>query len=113
MKYSKGDIVWVDFPFTDASQSKPRPAMIISNSRVNRTGDYLLIMITSKIKKDKLSIKIKDSDYRSTSLEIQSYTKPTQVFENLVIYELRIKNECTNEKGEFIRNSYIRKNSYS
>ncbi|MDQ6815598.1 MAG: type II toxin-antitoxin system PemK/MazF family toxin [Bacteroidota bacterium] len=42
MNYKNGDIVWVKFPFTDASSGKLRPALIISNDTVNRTGDYLL-----------------------------------------------------------------------
>lgn len=45
--YNQGDIVVVDFPFTDASQTKKRPALVLSNHTVNQTGDYLLVMITS------------------------------------------------------------------
>jgi mRNA interferase MazF len=56
MSYRQGDIIWVDFPFTDGSQSKPRPALIISNETINDTGDYILVQITSKIRKDGLSI---------------------------------------------------------
>jgi mRNA interferase MazF len=52
MSYRQGDIVWVDFPFMDGSQIKPRPALIISNETVNQTGDYILVQITSKIKRD-------------------------------------------------------------
>jgi len=51
MSYSQGDIIWVDFPFTDGFQSKPRPALIISNKIVNDTGDYIHLQITSKIKR--------------------------------------------------------------
>ncbi|MEP6513528.1 MAG: type II toxin-antitoxin system PemK/MazF family toxin [Parafilimonas sp.] len=61
MRYQKGDIVWVNFPFTDGSQMKPRPVLIISNETVNKTGDYILVQITSKFKKDNLSIEISDS----------------------------------------------------
>ncbi|MGN6617936.1 MAG: type II toxin-antitoxin system PemK/MazF family toxin [Ilyomonas sp.] len=47
MKYKRGDIVWVKFPFSDASANKLRPALIISNNIVNQTGDYLLMQITT------------------------------------------------------------------
>lgn len=80
MSFRKGDIVWVDFPFTDGSQSKHRPAMIISNPRVNNTGDYLLIMITSKIKKDNLSMEIKKNDYKGEPLEIKSFIRLHKIF---------------------------------
>ncbi|MEY3418047.1 MAG: hypothetical protein RL060_2159 [Bacteroidota bacterium] len=55
--YKQGDIVVVSFPFTDGSTFKKRPALIISNSTINKTGDYLLVQITSKINTDTLSIK--------------------------------------------------------
>lgn len=38
--YQQGDIVVVDFPFTDVSQTKRRPALVLSNQTVNQTGDY-------------------------------------------------------------------------
>lgn len=63
MNYSRGEVVWVKFPFTDSSLSKLRPALIISNNTVNKTGDYLLMQITTKIRNDKLSLQINDSDY--------------------------------------------------
>ena len=98
MKYRKGDIVWVDFPFTDGSQSKPRPAMIISNSKVNRTGDYLLIMITSKIKKDNLSVEMKNSDYHNKPLEIRSFIRLHKIF---IINETLILGKKTSVKKDF------------
>jgi len=42
-QYQQGDIVTVDFPFTDISQTKRRPALVVSNEQVNETGDYLLV----------------------------------------------------------------------
>jgi mRNA interferase MazF len=39
--FEQGDIVSVAFPFTNASTSKRRPALILSNHKVNQTGDYL------------------------------------------------------------------------
>lgn len=73
MSYTQGDIVWVSFPFSDGSQLKPRPALVISNEIVNTTGDYVLIQITSKIKRDGLSIPISQSDYSEDPLELVSY----------------------------------------
>jgi mRNA-degrading endonuclease toxin of MazEF toxin-antitoxin module len=43
MKYKKGDIVIIRFPFSDLTKTKKRPALIISNDIVNKTGDYLMV----------------------------------------------------------------------
>ena len=48
MKYNQRDIVLVKYPFTDLTGSKLRPALIISNKKVNKSGDYIFVMITSK-----------------------------------------------------------------
>lgn len=80
MSYRQGNIVWVDFPFTDGSQSKPRPALIISNTIVNDTGDYILVQITSKIKRDGLSIEITAQDYEESPLELKSHIRFHKIF---------------------------------
>ncbi len=52
---NQGDIVLVPFPFTDQSGTKFRPAIIISNPKVNKTNDVILAQITSTIRKDEFS----------------------------------------------------------
>ncbi|RDC63317.1 type II toxin-antitoxin system PemK/MazF family toxin [Adhaeribacter pallidiroseus] len=80
MKYKQGDIVWINFPFTDGSQSKPRPALILSNTRVNDTGDYILVQITSKVRNDGLSLAISVNDYRLSPLLLTSYVRIHRIF---------------------------------
>ena len=63
MNYARGEIVWVKFPFSDATTAKLRPAPIISNDLVNRTRDYLLIQVTSHLRNDNLSFSIKEADF--------------------------------------------------
>ena len=60
--YSRGDIVLIPFPFTDLSGNKVRPAIVISNSHVNKTSDLILAQITSNRKEDEFSFEIKDKD---------------------------------------------------
>jgi mRNA interferase MazF len=60
--YQRGDIVSVPFPFTDLSETKLRPAIIISNELVNCTDDVIIVMITSKEKDDSFSLPIGDSN---------------------------------------------------
>lgn len=45
--YKQADIVVVKFPFTDGSEFKKRPALVVSNETINKNGDYLIVQITS------------------------------------------------------------------
>lgn len=86
--FEQGDIVSVAFPFTNASTSKRRPALILSNHKVNQTGDYLLVQITSKFKNDGLSMNLTDSDFLIKTLPLKSYIRIHKIFllnESLII----------------------------
>lgn len=85
--FKQGDIVVVKFPFTDGSEFKRRPAMVISNDRVNKTKDYLLVQITSKNHEDGLTISISDNDCL-IPLPLKSYIRLHKVFtvnQNLIL----------------------------
>jgi len=46
----RGDVVLVDFPFTDQGKSKNRPAIIVQNDRDNqRLRKTLVVMITGNL----------------------------------------------------------------
>ena len=46
-----GDIILVPFPFTDQSDSKKRPAVIVSSARYNaERPDFIIMAITSQIR---------------------------------------------------------------
>jgi mRNA interferase MazF len=45
--YKQADIVVVKFPFTDGSEFKKRPALVVSNEIINKNGDYLIFQMTS------------------------------------------------------------------
>ncbi len=48
MKVSRGDIVLVDFPYSDQTGSKVRPALVVQDDRWNATlQDTVLAVITS------------------------------------------------------------------
>ncbi|MBL7730836.1 MAG: type II toxin-antitoxin system PemK/MazF family toxin [Chitinophagaceae bacterium] len=72
MKYERGEIVWVKFPFSNSATAKLRPALIISNALVNRTGDYLMMQVTTRLRNDQLSLTIKETDYSLQPLLKQS-----------------------------------------
>ncbi|MBF9253857.1 type II toxin-antitoxin system PemK/MazF family toxin [Pontibacter sp. 172403-2] len=80
LNYQQGDIVWVPFPFTDLSRTKVRPALIISNHMVNKTGDYLLMMITHVNKGDSLSLELNEGDFDGPPLPYKSYLRLHKIF---------------------------------
>lgn len=77
--YKQADIVVVKFPFTDGSQFKKRPALIISNEAVNKTGDYLIVQITSKLNDDNFSIAIEQNDCLHP-VPLKSYIRTYKIF---------------------------------
>ena len=50
MNYNFGNVVLVPFPFTDQSNKKQRPAVVISSTKYNSERPDLVIMaITSRV----------------------------------------------------------------
>jgi mRNA interferase MazF len=47
--YKKWDIVLVNFPFSDLTASKKRPALIISPDEYNKSEDVIIAFITSNL----------------------------------------------------------------
>lgn len=80
MTYKRGDVVWVEFPFTDVSATKLRPGLVVSNDLVNRTGDYLLMQITTRLRNDSLSLGIAAQDYTEAPLPKQAELRVHKIF---------------------------------
>lgn len=61
-RYKQGDLVWLNYPYSDDfSQSKRRPAIIISNDISNSLdNDYLLSPITSNLRNDVFSFRLEN-----------------------------------------------------
>jgi mRNA interferase MazF len=72
-----GAVVLVRFPFSDLSQAKLRPAVVLAN--VGR-GDYVLCQITSNPYADPLAIELTDASFASGSLQRASYMRPGKLF---------------------------------
>lgn len=95
--YKQADIVVVKFPFTDGSEFKKRPALIVSNEAVNKTGDYLIVQITSKLNNDNLSITINDTDCLQP-LPLSSYIRTHKMF---TVHKSLILSKITEAKPVF------------
>jgi mRNA interferase MazF len=66
-------IVLVRFPFSDLSQTKLRPAVVLADAG---HGDWILCQVTSKPYGDARAIKLEDANFASGSLRVTSYARP-------------------------------------
>ena len=74
---SAGAVVLVTFPFSDLSQSKLRPAVILAKAATN---DWVLCQITSNPYADPRAIKLTNDNLSSGSLRVVSYARPAKLF---------------------------------
>ena len=66
---SQRDILLVPFPFSDQSGRKVRPVVVVSNEEFNEhSQDYLVVGITSKLSREKYSLRLTDSDLENGKL---------------------------------------------
>jgi mRNA interferase MazF len=72
-----GSVILVSFPFSDLSQTKLRPAVVLAG--VGR-GDWILCQITSKPYGDSQAIMLDDDAFSSGSLRVLSYARPGKIF---------------------------------
>ena len=89
MKVRRGDIVLVDFPFSDRTGSKVRPALVVQADEWNqRMDDTILALITSSRNRrvdaaTQLVIDITTLDGQQTGLRLHSVIQ----CENLLTYD--------------------------
>lgn len=72
-----GAVVLVRFPFSDLSQTKLRPAVVLADAG---RGDLILCQVTSKSYGDIRAIKLEDSSFSTGSLRVLSYARPGKLF---------------------------------
>ena len=96
--YNQKEIVLIPFPCSDLSLSKKRPALIISNEKINKIQDRICCLVTTKSHKNDLKIE-KDS-IEEGFLPFQSFIKPHRIFtiqQDIIIKKLcRIDNKLHN-----------------
>lgn len=96
-KFVKGDVVVIPFPFSDLSQSKRRPALVLAPLEGD---DAILCQITSKSIKDDDAISVDDADFESGGLKQPSNIRPNRLFTadtHIILYRIgTIKKEKLN-----------------
>ena len=74
---SRGSVVLVRFPFSDLSQSKLRPAIVLGDAG---RGDWILCQVTSKPYADSEAVELTNENFESGSLQITSYARLGKLF---------------------------------
>ena len=75
--YEQGEIVLIPFPYSDLTGIKKRPALIVSNKKLNNSDDRLCCLITSNKPKEGILI----NSFQKGKLPFQSWVKPHRLFE--------------------------------
>ncbi|KWT92176.1 type II toxin-antitoxin system PemK/MazF family toxin [Candidatus Magnetominusculus xianensis] len=86
-KFVKGDVVVVPFPFSDLTQSKRHPALVIAG--VNE-DDLILCQITSQTVRDNYAVPLNYADFVSGGLKQMSNIRPNRIFtadSHIVLYK--------------------------
>ena len=102
--FMKGDVVVLPFPFSDLTQTKRRPALVLAELDF---GDLILCQITSQSSRDLHAIALASSDFESGSLQVTSFVRPTRVFaadSRIVLYKVgKLKQaKCAEIVGKLI-----------
>jgi len=81
-------VVSVPFPFSDLSQSKLRPALVLAGIGRN---DWILCQVTSNPFSDPKALTITDDSFEKESLQKTNYARPGKLFtanEQLFVVEV-------------------------
>lgn len=80
-----GSVVLVPFPFSDLSESKLRPAVVLAE--ISRQ-DFMCCQVTSNPYADPNAVELTEESFSEGSLERVSYARPGKLFTvNLQLFE--------------------------
>ena len=99
----KGEVVVVPYPFSDLSQTKRRPALVVA---VLPGDDVILCQMTSRMKSDPDAILIEANAFARGSLNQPGNVRPNRLFtadSAIVLYSVGVlRSEVVNEVVEAI-----------
>jgi mRNA interferase MazF len=97
-KFVKGEVVVVPFPFSDLTENKKRPALVVAELQGD---DVILCLITSQKAKDSYAISLVKNDFANGSLPHDSNIRPNRLFtadSKIVLYKAgKLKDSKTQE----------------
>ena len=77
-RFVAGEVVVVTFPFTNLEGSKSRPALVLGDS--DYADDYILCEITSKNYENRIAVELREEDFDTGGLRLNSYVRPLVIF---------------------------------
>ena len=86
--FVKGDVVVVPFPFSDLTDAKRRPALVVADLEDN---DVILCQITSQSIRDRYAVPLREEDFEVGSLKKSSHIRPNRIFtadKDIVLYRI-------------------------
>ena len=105
--FRPGEVVLIRFPFSDLSQTKLRPAVILTDAG---RGDWILSQVTSKPHIGTPFISLTDASFAIGSLHLVSYALPGKLFtahRTLIVAHLgTLKSDVLNEIIETVINIF-------
>ncbi len=76
------DIVWVTFPYSDMSEKKFRPAVVVSNDEYNRKNqDVVACAITSRLEERQYTVLIDEKNVEIGKLPIKSRIRADKIMQ--------------------------------
>ena len=101
-----GDVVIVDYPYTDMSQTKRRPALIVYV--IDGTTNIVTCQITSQSRSDSFSITLTQDDFATGGLvQPVSTIRPNYLFTFNTDLVVRTVGRIASERFEVVRTALI------
>ena len=81
MTLKKGDIVLVEFPFTDFSQMKLRPALVLCAISIpdEVTVCFISSQNVTRLNNEEFALKVGDLEFPATGLRVSSKVRVTRI----------------------------------
>lgn len=104
LKVKQREIILINFPFSDLTGAKVRPALVISNNPYNRTNlDTVVLAITSNLSPHAYKVLIEMQDLGSGSLPLKSAIRVDKPFSVLQTKVLKIQAKIIVNKLEEVK----------
>ncbi len=88
--FTAGEVVLLDYPFSDLSRSKLRPGLVLASAVRN---DWIVCQITSNPRADATAIPLAEPDFLVGELRHSSCVRPGKIFtahESLIVSTLGV-----------------------
>jgi mRNA interferase MazF len=83
--FVNGEVITLPFPFTDRSQTKVRPALVLAAPTflvlsIPKNDELIVCQITTQPSRMEFAIPLFQSDFESGGLRHDSYIRPNHIF---------------------------------